>query len=77
MSALFEPDRKQMSERIRAAEKLMVSREREVFGQPSSAIERRALDRAFHALRVLQLWDRASLHTPAKGFSFGRTRGAS
>jgi hypothetical protein len=54
MTALFEPDVTRISEQICRAEKLMMAREREIFGQPAIGEERTALDRAFYALRALQ-----------------------
>lgn len=54
MSALFEPDHSQIREKIKSAERLIISREREVFSQPSSVLERNALYRALHALRALE-----------------------
>jgi len=54
MAALFESDRNKVSERIREAEKLMVARERAIFGQNTLEPERGALDKAFHALRALR-----------------------
>jgi hypothetical protein len=54
MAALFESDGNRLSERIREAEKLMVARERAIFGQNTMEDERGALDNAFHALRALR-----------------------
>jgi hypothetical protein len=55
MAALFEPDIRQVPERIRQAEKLMIAREREIFSHADKgSVERTALNRAFHALRALQ-----------------------
>ena len=53
MAALFEADRKQIRERIKYAERLMVARERELLSQSSDFSERRALNNALHALRAL------------------------
>jgi hypothetical protein len=54
MSALFEADAKQVVEKIARAQRLMISREREVFRQEAASSERSALSKAFHALRALQ-----------------------
>lgn len=54
MTALFEPDPGQVVERIKNAERLIVSRAREVFSQSKSALERNALDRALQALHALE-----------------------
>lgn len=54
MSVLFEADAEQVVEKIARAQKLMISREREVFSQDTAATERSALSKAFHALRALQ-----------------------
>jgi hypothetical protein len=54
MAALFESEKKSISERICHAEKLMIARERAIFGQAVTETERSALDRAFHALRALE-----------------------
>lgn len=53
MAALFESDRKHMQERIRYAERLIISRERELLTSLSDTGERRALNNALHALRAL------------------------
>lgn len=53
MAALFEPDRAHVAERIRLAEQLIVSRERELFTSVCNKEERRALNNAMHALRAL------------------------
>ena len=55
MAALFEPERPKLAENLKLAERLMVSRQREIFGQSTATPERKALDKAFHALRALQL----------------------
>ena len=55
MTALFEPDRTKIGEKVRCAERLMVGRQRQTLNQSSDMPERRALDKAFHALHALQL----------------------
>lgn len=54
MAALFEANHQHMIEKIKWAERLMISREREMLSQEASALERSALDKAFHALRALE-----------------------
>jgi hypothetical protein len=54
MAALFEADRSRIGERIRSAERLIVSRERELFSEPVDLAERRALNNALHALHALR-----------------------
>lgn len=53
MAALFESDRKQISESIRHAELLILNRERELFTCALDPKEQRALNNALHALRAL------------------------
>ena len=55
MTALFETEKAKVAEEIKRAERLMISRQREIFGQSPATPERKALDKAFHALRALQL----------------------
>jgi hypothetical protein len=55
MTALFESDRSKIGEKVRAAQRLMVSRQRQILNQSAVMSEKRALDKAFHALRALQL----------------------
>ena len=52
MAALFEPDRKQIRERINCAEQLILARKREL-GYGNDFTEQRALDNAVHALHAL------------------------
>lgn len=52
--ALFESDRNRVRERIRRAERLIITRERELFSLENSFGEQRALDNALHALRALR-----------------------
>jgi len=54
MAALFEADRRQMAERIRTAEQLILSRERELLAARAELPEQNALNNALHALRALQ-----------------------
>ncbi len=54
MAALFEPDRRQIANRIRQAELLILKREQELFQQPHEHHEQRALNNALHALKALQ-----------------------
>jgi len=54
MAALFEADRGQMAERIRTAEQLILSRERELLAARAELPEQNALNNALHALRALQ-----------------------
>jgi hypothetical protein len=51
MAALFEADRKQISERIKSAEQLILKREQEI--ALYSSVEHQALNNALHALRAL------------------------
>jgi hypothetical protein len=54
-AALFETDRKQIPNRIAAAEKAIVARSRELFAAGSDTIEEdQALDDALYALKALQ-----------------------
>ena len=53
VAALFESDRLKIGPRIRTAERLIVSRERELFASLCNTAERRALHTAMHALRAL------------------------
>ena len=53
MAALFESDRRQISDSIRRAELMIVHRERELFSDDFDAQEQRALNNALHALRAL------------------------
>ena len=55
MAALFAAGSAEIVERIRLAERLMLAREREIHTMTSEIAERGALDRAFNALRALQL----------------------
>jgi len=55
MTALFEPERAKIAGKVSHAERLMVRRQRELLNQSSAMPERKALDKAFHALRALQL----------------------
>jgi hypothetical protein len=55
MAALFEIDRQQAREKIEFATRLIYKRELHLFSQASSATERTALNRAFHALHALQV----------------------
>lgn len=55
MSALFESERSLIAEKVRRAERLMVGRQRMLLAQSPSVPERKALDKAFHALRALEL----------------------
>ena len=55
MTALFEADQDQLPEKIRDAEALMIAREREVIAVQGTALERGALDKAFHALDALRM----------------------
>jgi hypothetical protein len=55
IAALFETDRKQIPDRIAAAEKAIVTRSRELFAAGSDTIEEdQALDDALYALKALQ-----------------------
>ena len=54
MAALFEADRGRMAERIRAAEQLILSRERELLAARAELPEQHVLNNALHALRALQ-----------------------
>ena len=54
MAALFEADRGRMAERIRAAEQLILSRERELLAARAELSEQHVLNNALHALRALQ-----------------------
>jgi len=54
MAALFENDQEQLAGKIKIAEKLMMSRERDAQSQELSSHERSALNRAFHALTALR-----------------------
>lgn len=54
MAALFEVDRGQIEERIRTAEQLILSRERELLAARAELPEQRALNNALHALRALR-----------------------
>jgi hypothetical protein len=53
MAALFEPDPKQIPARIRYAEQLILSRERELLSQKADFAEQRALNNSLHALKAL------------------------
>ena len=53
LAALFEADRGQMEGRIRAAEQLILSRERELLAARADLREQRVLNNALHALRAL------------------------
>lgn len=53
MAALFEVDRGQMKERIRTAEQLILSRERELLAARADLPEQRVLNNALHALHAL------------------------
>jgi hypothetical protein len=55
MAALFESDPKQIRDRIRYAEQLMLARERELLSQSGHLTEQRALTNALHALHALWL----------------------
>jgi hypothetical protein len=55
MAALFEIDRRCAGEKIEFAKRLILKREIQVFNQHSSLGERDALNRAFHALRALEI----------------------
>ena len=54
MDALFETDRKEIGERIKRAEKLVVDRERELLNEKPGSPEQRALANSLHALRALR-----------------------
>ncbi len=54
MSALFEPDRRQIGHRIRHAEQLILKREQELCRQRNQLAEQRALNHALHALKALR-----------------------
>jgi hypothetical protein len=54
MSALFEPDRRQIGQRIRHAEQLILRREQDLCQQPNQTIEQQALNNALHALKALR-----------------------
>ena len=54
MAALFEPDQEKRAARIFHAERLIMARERELFGAPLDSAERRALNSKLHALRALR-----------------------
>ena len=53
MAALFEVDRGQIEERIRTAEQLILSRERELLAARPELPEQRVLNNALHALQAL------------------------
>jgi hypothetical protein len=53
MAALFEADRGRMADRIRTAEQLILSRERELLAARAELPEQRVLNNALHALRAL------------------------
>ena len=53
MAALLEVNRGQMKERIRTAEQLILSRERELLAARADLPEQRILNNALHALRAL------------------------
>jgi hypothetical protein len=55
MAALFESDATRIGKRISYAEQLIVSRERELFGEASDPVEQRAVVGALHALRALRV----------------------
>jgi hypothetical protein len=54
MAALFETDRTQIGGRIKRAEQLILSRERELFAETADTAERRALNNALHGLHALR-----------------------
>ena len=55
LAALFESDRGQIDERIRAAKQLILSRERQLLNTRAEPAEQRALNNALHALRALRM----------------------
>ncbi len=55
MEALFEHDPARMPATIRSAVNLISNRQREILVGPSTALERRALKDALHALNALQM----------------------
>lgn len=58
MEALFEHDPARMPAAIRSAVNLITSRQREILVGRSTALERRALKEALHALDALQMLQR-------------------
>lgn len=54
MAALFENDHSQLERRIRFAAQAILQRQRELLAENSDSSERRALNNALNALRVLR-----------------------
>jgi hypothetical protein len=54
MEALFEPQRDQIAHKIKAAEHLIIHRERELLATTGDQVEQNALINALHALRALR-----------------------
>jgi hypothetical protein len=65
MAALFEPDREKMADNLKYAERLIIQREREIFAEKRSTAERKALDKARHALGALRLLIEVTNHSEA------------
>ena len=64
-AAVFEIDRSKTAKRIAEAERVIVTRSRNLYNQPDSGVERRALDAALYALQTTRKYLNAG-NTPKR-----------